>query len=31
MTVHLAFGVLFIKQQLGLTDEETIEQFRDNA
>jgi len=29
--VMLAFGELFIKQRLGLTDEETVEQIRDNA
>jgi hypothetical protein len=29
--VRLAFGALFIKQRLGLTDEETVEQIRDNA
>jgi len=29
--VILAFGELFIKQRLGLTDEETVEQIRDNA
>jgi IS5 family transposase len=29
--VRLAFGALFIKQRLGLTDEETVEQMRDNA
>jgi len=28
---HLAFGALFIKQRLGLTDEETVEQIRANA
>jgi hypothetical protein len=26
----LAFGALFIKQRLGLTDEETVEQIREN-
>ena len=30
-SVRLAFGALFIKQRLGLTDEETVEQIRDNA
>lgn len=29
--VRLAFGALFIKQRLGLTDEETVEQIRHNA
>jgi IS5 family transposase len=29
--VRLAFGALFIKQPLGLTDEETVEQIRENA
>jgi transposase, IS5 family len=29
--VRFAFGVLFIKQQLGLTDEQTVEQIRENA
>jgi hypothetical protein len=29
--VRLAFGVLFIKQSLGLTDDETVEQIRENA
>jgi IS5 family transposase len=29
--VRLAFGALFIKQRLGLTDEETMEQIRENA
>ena len=29
--MRLAFGVLFIKQRLGLTDEETVEQIRENA
>jgi IS5 family transposase len=29
--VSLAFGALFIKQRLGLTDEETVEQIRENA
>ena len=29
--VRLAFGALFIKQRLGLTDEETVEQIRENA
>jgi len=28
---RLAFGALFIKQQLGLNDEETVEQIRENA
>ena len=28
--VRLAFGALFIKQRLGLTDEETVEQVREN-
>ena len=28
---RLAFGALFIKQRLGLTDEETVEQIRENA
>ena len=27
-SVRLAFGALFIKQRLGLTDEETVEQIR---
>jgi hypothetical protein len=27
----LAFGALFIKQRLGLTDEETVKQIRENA
>jgi IS5 family transposase len=27
---RLAFGALFIKQRLGLTDEETVEQIRKN-
>jgi hypothetical protein len=27
---RLAFGTLFIKQRLGLTDEETVEQIREN-
>jgi hypothetical protein len=27
----LAFGALFIKQRLGLSDEETVEQIRENA
>jgi IS5 family transposase len=31
MPVRLAFGALFIKQRLGLTDEETVEQIRENA
>jgi IS5 family transposase len=26
----VAFGALFIKQELGLTDEETVEQVREN-
>lgn len=29
-SVRLAFGALFIKQRLGLTDEETVEQIREN-
>jgi hypothetical protein len=29
--VRLAFGALFIKQRLGLSDEETVEQIRENA
>ena len=29
--VRVAFGALFIKQRLGLTDEETVEQIRENA
>jgi hypothetical protein len=29
--VRLNFGVLFIKQRLGLTDEETVERIRENA
>jgi hypothetical protein len=29
--VRLAFGALFMKQRLGLTDEETVEQIRENA
>ncbi len=29
--MRLAFGALFIKQRLGLTDEETVEQIRENA
>jgi len=29
--VRLAFGALLIKQRLGLTDEETVEQIRENA
>jgi len=29
--VRLAFGALFIKQRLGLTDEETVEKIRENA
>ena len=29
--VRLAFGALFIKHWLGLTDEETVEQIRENA
>ena len=29
--VRLAFGALFIKQRLGLTDEETVHQIRENA
>jgi len=27
----LGFGALFIKQRLGLTDEETVEQIRENG
>jgi hypothetical protein len=27
----LAFGALFIKQRLGLSEEETVEQIRENA
>ena len=30
-SVRMAFGALFIKQRLGLTDEETVEQIRENA
>jgi IS5 family transposase len=30
-SVRLAFGALVIKQRLGLTDEETVEQIRENA
>ena len=30
-SVRLAFGALFIKQRLGLTDEETVEQIRENV
>ena len=30
-SVRLAFGALFIKQRLGLADEETVEQIRENA
>ena len=30
-SVRLSFGALFIKQRLGLTDEETVEQIRDNV
>jgi IS5 family transposase len=30
-SVSLAFGALFIKHRLGLTDEETVEQIRENA
>jgi IS5 family transposase len=30
-SVRMAFGALFIKQRLGLSDEETIEQSRENA
>lgn len=30
-SVRLAFGALFIKQRLGLSDEETVEQIRENA
>ena len=29
--VRLAFGALFIKHRLGLSDEETVEQIRENA
>lgn len=29
--VRLAFGALFIQQRLGLTDEETVHQIRENA
>ena len=29
--VRLAFGALFIKQRLGLSDEGTVEQIRENA
>lgn len=29
--VRLAFGALFIRQRLGLTDEETVEQIREDA
>ena len=29
--VRLAFGALFIKQRLDLSDEETVEQIRENA
>lgn len=29
--LRLAFGTLFIKQRLGLSDEETVEQIRENA
>jgi len=29
--MRLAFGALFIKQRLGLSDEETVEQIRENA
>jgi hypothetical protein len=29
--VRLAFGALFIKQRLGLTDEETVHQIQENA
>jgi transposase, IS5 family len=28
---RLAFGALFIKQRLGLSDEETVEQIRENV
>ena len=28
--VRLAFGALYIKQRLGLTDEETVDQIREN-
>jgi len=30
-SVRMAFGALFIKQRLGLSDEETVEQIRENA
>jgi hypothetical protein len=30
-SVRLAFGALFIKQRLGMSDEETVEQIRENA
>jgi IS5 family transposase len=30
-SVRLAFGVLFIKQRLGLTHEETVEQILENV
>ncbi len=30
-SVRVAFGALFIKQRLGLSDEETVEQIRENA
>ena len=30
-SVRLAFGALFIKQRLGLSDEEPVEQIRENA
>ena len=29
--VRLAIGALFIKQRLGLSDEDTVEQIRENA
>ncbi len=29
-SVRMAFGALFIKQRLGLSDEETVEQIREN-
>ncbi len=29
--LRLTFGALFIKQRLGLSDEETVEQIRENA
>ncbi|QPN67087.1 transposase [Synechococcus sp. CBW1006] len=30
-SVRMAFGALYIKQKLGLTDEETVHQIRENA